>query len=383
MAPRPRPTTLPTALLTALPPELPNAPTATAGALPAARPVTREQLERAFAACSRTTARHSSTFHLGARLFRGDRRRAVVSVYAACRMGDDAVDEASGPQDARARLDAWWEAIERAYDGVPRDDAAIEVALTWAVRRFPIPRAAFAALRDGFETDLRGARFERHEELMTYAYQVAGVVGLLIAPIAGYRGGASTLKRAVALGQAMQLTNVLRDVGEDLRRGRCYLPAATLERHGVTLDDLRAGRVTPAYVALLDELAADARHLYREGWRGIASLSGGAAPAVAVAAWNYEAILRKIVQNGHDNLGRRAHLRPDERMTTIPRALLRLMAVASGRRRAEPADDDGRGRAPYAFVPSTATGNDWPEAVSSINVWVGNAKAMPASSKRR
>jgi 15-cis-phytoene synthase len=306
-----------------------------------------------------------------------------VSVYAACRLGDDAVDEASGPREARTRLDAWWEGIERAYDGAPRNDAAVEVALAWAVRRFPIPRAAFAELREGFETDLRGARFERHEDLLTYAYRVAGVVGLLIAPIAGYRGGDATLKRAVALGQAMQLTNVLRDVGEDLRRGRCYLPNEALERHGVALDDLRDGRVNPAYVALLDELAADARRLYREGWRGIASLRGGAAPAVAVAAWNYEAILHKIVRNGHDNLRQRAHLRPGERLVSIPRALLRLMAFTNRRGRADPADDDGPARAPYAFVPSTAKGNDWPEAVSSINLWVGNANAMPACSKRR
>ncbi|MFO7544584.1 MAG: phytoene/squalene synthase family protein [Trueperaceae bacterium] len=352
-------------------------------ALPPAAPVAREHLTRAFAVCSRLTARHSSTFHLGARLFRGDQHKAVVSVYAACRLGDDAVDEAPGPREGRARLDAWWEGIERAYDGVPREDAAVEVALAWAVRRFPIPLSAFAELREGFDTDLAGARFESHDDLMTYAYRVAGVVGLLIAPIAGYRGGEATLARAVALGQAMQLTNVLRDVGEDLRQGRCYLPTAMLQRHGVDLDDLRAGRVSPAYVALLDELAAEARRLYREGWRGIASLRGGAAPAVAVAAWNYEAILHKIVQNGHDNLRRRAHLRPGERLATIPRALLRLMTMPSRRGRPTPDDDAEPARASYAFVPSTARGNDWPDAVSSINVWVGNANAMPASSKRR
>lgn len=318
------------------------------GTLPPNAPVSQDRLERAFAACARLTARHSNTFHLGARLYRGDRRKAVFAVYAACRLGDDAVDEAPGSSEARARLASWWDGIERAYAGVPRQDEAVELALAWAVRRFDIPLAAFAELRKGFETDLAGARFTTHDDLMTYAYRVAGVVGLLIAPISGYRGGAVTLERAVALGQAMQITNVLRDVGEDLAQGRCYLPSEDLARHGVDVRDLRAGRVTPAYVALIDELAADARRLYREGWRGIGSLRGGAAVGVAVAAWNYEAILHKIVQNGHDNLRQRAHLRPAERLATIPRAVLRLMTLS---KRAAPATTSFPARTRAATAP--------------------------------
>lgn len=295
------------------------------GALPAVEVSSRDRLEQALAACARVTAHHSSTFHLGSRLFRGDRRKAVLAVYAACRLGDDAVDEVRTPPAAQARLSAWWDGIERAYAGTPRQDVAFEVALAWAVRRFPIPLHAFAALRAGFESDVSGAPLRTYDELSTYAYRVAGVVGLLIAPIAGFRGGDGTLEKAVALGKAMQLTNVLRDVGEDLRRGRCYLPLEALERHGVDVDALRSGAITPGYVALIDEIADEARRLYREGWSGIRQLHGGAAAAVAVAAWNYEAILHKIVQNGHDNLRQRAHLRPAERIATIPRALLQLM----------------------------------------------------------
>lgn len=295
------------------------------GALPAVESYSRRRLEHALAACARVTARHSSTFHLGARLFRGDRRKAVLAVYATCRLGDDAVDEARTPSEARARLRDWWDGIERAYAGVPRQDVAFEVALAWAVRRFPIPKHAFAALRAGFESDVSGAPMRTYDDLSTYAYRVAGAVGLLIAPVAGFRGGDATLEKAVALGKAMQLTNVVRDVGEDLRRGRCYLPSDALERHGVDLEALRSGEITPGYVALIDEIADEARRLYREGWSGIRNLHGAAAAAVAVAAWNYEAILHKIVQNGHDNLRQRAHLRPAERIATIPRALLQLV----------------------------------------------------------
>jgi phytoene synthase len=134
---------------------------------------------------------------------------------------------------------------------------------------------------------------------------------------------------ALALGNAMQLTNVLRDVGEDLRMGRCYLPADLRAKHGVDLEDLRAGRVTPGYVALLEELGAHANALYREGWRGIPRLYGVAALGVAVAALNYEGILRKLRQNGYDNLNRRAFLRPVERVALIPRAVVSV--VAGGR----------------------------------------------------
>ena len=119
----------------------------------------------------------------------------------------------------------------------------------------------------------------------------------------------------------MQLTNILRDVGEDLRMGRCYLPRELLAKHGVTHSDLSAGVVTPGYVALLEELSEHASALYRQGWQGIPKLNGVAATAVGVAALNYEGILQKLRQNGFDNLTRRAYLRPVERLVLIPKAV--------------------------------------------------------------
>ena len=119
----------------------------------------------------------------------------------------------------------------------------------------------------------------------------------------------------------MQLTNILRDVGEDLRMGRCYLPRELLAKHGVTRSDLSAGVVTPGYVALLEELSEHASALYRQGWQGIPKLNGVAATAVGVAALNYEGILQKLRQNGFDNLTRRAYLRPVERLVLIPKAV--------------------------------------------------------------
>ena len=279
-------------------------------------------IEEAVAACTRVTKQHSSTFYLGSRLFRGDKRRAVTVVYAVCRGGDNAVDDAADAHAGSRRLSAWWAGIERAYAGRPRAQEPTEVGLTWVLERYEVPYAAFEELRLGLESDLRVPDFQTDEELMLYCRQVAGVVGWLIVPIAGYRGGRETLDQALALGQAMQLTNVLRDVGEDLAMGRCYLPAELREHHGVDLDDLRRAVITPGYVALLEELAERTHGLYREGWRGIPRLHGLAASAVGVAALNYEAILRKLRQNRYDNLTRRAYLRPLERLVLIPRAVV-------------------------------------------------------------
>ena len=283
----------------------------------------------ALAACSRVTRRHSSTFYLGSRMFGREKRAAVSAVYATCRAGDDAVDEARDVDDAVERLDTWWEGVERVYRGTPDPHSATEVGLRWVLDRYEVPQSPFAELREGFESDLTLRRVETTDELLLYSRRVAGVVGLMITPIAGYDGGPETLDAAVALGEAMQITNILRDVGEDLQRDRCYLPADRMQAHGVTMADLRQGVVTDRYVALLEELAdlADAR--YRQGWTGIPKLHGMAGLAVGVAAMNYEAILRKLRQNRHDNFAHRAYLRPYERLALIPRAAYQVWTAPS------------------------------------------------------
>ena len=285
--------------------------------------------ESALAACVALTRHHSSTFYLGSRMFGPEKRTAVSAVYAMCRTGDDAVDEALGFDDARQRLADWWAGVERAYAGRPDPTSATEVGMRWVLDRYDVPMGAFAELREGFESDLTLRCVATTEELLLYSRRVAGVVGLMIAPIAGYDGGDATLDAAVALGEAMQITNILRDVGEDLCRDRCYLPADRMAAHGVDMDDLRGGHVSEGYVALLEELAdlADAR--YRQGWTGIPKLHGAAGLAVGVAALNYEGILRKLRQNRYDNFTRRAYLRPHERLALIPRAAYSVWAAAS------------------------------------------------------
>jgi phytoene synthase len=270
-------------------------------------------MEPNWQALSKIIRRHSSTFYFGSLLFRGEARKGAWAVYAACRSGDDAVDESSN---RLADLNEWWAGIERAYAGTPRENW--ELALAWTLQRWDIPKHAFAEMRDGFLTDLTPVRFETMEELYTYCYRVAGTVGLMIAPIGGAEEAGHN--SAIKLGQAMQLTNCLRDVGEDLTLGRVYLPAELMRKHGVTLDDLRQGFIGPGYVGLMRELAADARKLYREGLRGLRYLKTGR-EAIALASLQYQCILDKLEQNGWNNLSRRASLSRLERVMLLPKVI--------------------------------------------------------------
>ncbi|GIW33081.1 phytoene/squalene synthase family protein [Meiothermus sp.] len=270
-------------------------------------------MEPNWQAVSEIIRRHSATFYYGSLLFRGEARKGAWAVYAACRIGDDAVDESANPL---ADLNEWWAGIGRAYAGLPREDW--EVALAWALERWDIPHQAFADMKEGFLTDLNPVRLETMEELYTYCYRVAGTVGLMIAPVGG--AGAAGRSAAIKLGQAMQLTNCLRDVGEDLALGRVYLPDELMHKHGVSIEDLRQGCISPRYVGLMRELALEARRLYREGLGGLKYLQTGRA-AIALAALQYQGILDKLELMRWDNLSRRASLSTYERVMLLPKAI--------------------------------------------------------------
>ena len=254
--------------------------------------------------CPQVTRTHSKTFYRGSLLYPRGQREAIWAVYAACRVGDDITDEQTPPE-AETNLTVWWTQIQGAYQGQP-GDTPMQQALCWAVNKYPVPLSAFAELLEGFRMDLRGTTYHTLGDLKLYCRRVAGVVGFMIAPIGGYKGGEHTLQAALALGQAMQLTNILRDVGEDLRLGRLYLPRDLLKQFGVREADLHAGHVTPEYAALIRHLTGLAHRWYDEGRTGIPLLQGRARFGVAVAARLYRGILDEVTRNHCDNLNRRA-----------------------------------------------------------------------------
>ena len=215
---------------------------------------------------ARLTRRSRSNFYYAFLTLPRPRREALYAVYAFCRTVDDIADlGVDGVADAGAQhaaLAAWRQEVARCYDPSGEPGHPIARQLATAVRAYRIPREALEAIIDGVEMDVEGATFEAADELYPYCYRVASAVGLCCIEIFGYTD-ARARPYAIELGQALQLTNILRDVGTDARNGRVYLPRADLRAFGVTVDDLRAGRYDESFVALMTRAAARARESYR------------------------------------------------------------------------------------------------------------------------
>lgn len=186
--------------------------------------------------CETQVARAGSSFTLSFRLLPTDKRQAMTAFYAYCRELDDIVDHCREPQVARLRL-AWWrQALNALYAG-QAGEHPVAIALAPVIERFALPQEELEALIDGMEMDLNGERYPDFRALGLYCHRVAGVVGMVTARILGYRNP-HTLKYAARMGLALQLINILRDIGEDCRSGRIYIPADELVRFGIAPDAL-------------------------------------------------------------------------------------------------------------------------------------------------
>lgn len=281
------------------------------------RPVVDDpRLMQAYEHCAALTATHSRSFYLATRLLPAGKRRAMRALYAFCRVCDDIVDQTSGDSRSRARerLAEWQFKTLSAQP--PADDM---VAQAWADtrRRFAIPIRYAEQLVEGVSRDLDQDRYRTFEELTTYAYGVASTVGLMSMHIVGY-SGPQAVPYAIRLGVALQITNILRDVGEDRQAGRVYLPAEEMAVYGLSEADLVAGRVTDRWRAFMRFHIDRNRRLYEEAWPGIAMLHKDGRLAVAAAAAFYRAILDDIEAHDYDVFNRRAHLTGWEKLRLIP-----------------------------------------------------------------
>ena len=257
-----------------------------------------------LAACRATLANGSRTFLAASWLLPRSVRDAACALYAFCRIADDAVDRcADGRVDLavatlRERLDA-------IYAGTPHDDAA-DRALAVVVREHRIARTLPDALIDGFAWDAEGRRFETIEDLHGYAARVAGSVGAMMALLMGARTP-SAMARACDLGVAMQLSNIARDVGEDARLGRLYLPLAWMRDAGLDPDAWLANPVhSPALGSVVRRLLDEADGLYARVGAGIAQLPAACRPGINAARHLYAAIGHEVARSGLDAVGRRA-----------------------------------------------------------------------------
>lgn len=257
--------------------------------------------------CQKKAAASGSSFYFSFLFLPPRRRRAIVALYAFCREVDDAVDECADAQAARARL-AWWRAeLAGTYDGRPGHP--VTQALADAARDFNLPQELLTEIIDGMEMDLSQTRYADFKALNLYCYRVASTVGLLAAEIFGYEDR-RTLKYAHDLGLAFQLTNIIRDVGEDARRGRIYLPQDELERFGVNAEDILHARYTEGFHRLMDFQVERAERYYEQAFAQLPAQDRRAQRPGLVMAAIYHALLRKIRRDGCRVLDRRMALTP-------------------------------------------------------------------------
>jgi phytoene synthase len=278
--------------------------------------------------CSEITREHGRTFYMASHFQMPARRRALHAIYAYCRIADDIVDRAASRHEAASRLAAWEAQL---------DTPTHPVACTFAVVRevYGIPVEPARDLIEGIRSDLQPEMFATWEDLRGYCYRVAGTVGLLTAPVLGC-SRASALSCAVDLGIAMQLTNILRDVGEDARQQRIYLPLADLETYGCTPESLLAGRPVGRFRELMAFEIARARSLYASARPGIAALSPAGQMTALAASRLYASILTRIEELDYDVFHTRATVHTRRKLGALPAVALdfaripRFPAVLAG-----------------------------------------------------
>lgn len=267
-------------------------------------------------ACQALMRGGSKTFFAASRVLPSRVRAPAAALYAFCRVADDAIDltddRHAALADLRRRLDA-------VYAGTPRAEVA-DRALAFVVRRCAIPRLLLDALLEGFAWDAEGRRYDTIEELHDYAARVAGAVGAMMALVMNTRRPAA-LARACELGVAMQLTNIARDVGEDARAGRLYLPRQWLREAGVDPDAwLVAPVFGPGIAGVVKRLLDEADALYRRAERGVAELPRDCRPAIQAARLVYAEIGREVEAAGLDSVTRRAVVRRRRKLALVARA---------------------------------------------------------------
>ena len=257
--------------------------------------------------CQEKAAASGSSFYYSFLFLEPVTRQAITALYALCREVDDVVDETEDPQIARAKL-AWWRTeIAALYEG--RASHPVTKALAESITHFKLPREQLLEIVDGMEMDLDQNRYLDFKALNLYCYRVAGVVGLLAAEIFGYKNQ-DTLKYANDLGIAFQLTNIIRDVGEDARRGRVYLPLEDLKKFDVSVSDILNARYNERFVALMNFQADRAEQYYEQALAQLPKADRKSQRTGLIMAAIYRTLLKEI---RHDNflvLDRRTSLTP-------------------------------------------------------------------------
>lgn len=297
-----------------------------------------KELEDAYNRCSLVTSEYAKTFYLGTQLMTPEKRKAIWAIYVWCRRTDELVDGPNASRITPAALDRWEERLEALFDGRPYD--SLDAALTDTICQFPVDIQPFRDMIGGMRMDLVKSRYETYDELYDYCYRVAGTVALMSTPVMGvestYTGPLEPVYRAaLALGTANQLTNILRDVGEDaVQRNRVYVPLEDLDRFGIKENEVMqgmfaptTGRVDDRWRAFMAFQIGRARDIFTEAEEGVNMLDKDARWPVWTALVLYRQILDGIEANDYNNFTKRAYVPKWRKMMSLPTAFARASGL--------------------------------------------------------
>jgi phytoene synthase len=279
---------------------------------------------------------HARSFYFSSFFLPKPKRDAAYAVYAFCRLLDDATDEAENSADVERQITRFCDLLNAVYAGYEpdlpggSDEAKLALrAFAITVNQYQVPREYFFEIAEGCRMDLTVFRYQTWDDLRKYCYRVAGVVGLIMCKIFGLAEPAAA-EQAVLMGEAMQLTNILRDLKEDFDRGRIYLPLEDLRRFGYTETDLAAGLVNEPFRELMRFEIERARLLYRTGAEGLRHLPNDGSRFTATAMGViYAGILRAIERRNYDVFSGRARLSLPQKLMRLP-AARRVSHIAAG-----------------------------------------------------
>lgn len=306
----------------------------------------KTELEKAYRYCESVTRLHAKSFYFAAKFLPRRKQQAVYAIYAFCRHVDDEIDETGEKNEAEsiAAVEIWEANLEEVYFSAKREDDRERgrpgdgeksepahdqtpktknqrlVFSAWRdlLKTYRIPRELPLELIKGVTQDTRIKRYQSFDELYVYCYRVASTVGLMSAEVLGYESE-KALDEAEALGVAMQLTNILRDVKEDAERGRIYLPQEDLRAFRVSEDQILAGRFDANFAGLMKFEIARAREFYQKGERGIALLERDSRFTVLLASRIYAKILDEIEKQNYDVFIRRAGTTKTQKLLSLPK----------------------------------------------------------------
>ena len=267
--------------------------------------------------CQNQAAGSGSSFYYSFLFLPTEQREAITALYAFCREVDDVVDECSDPSIALVKLNWWREEIQRVFHGQAQHPVGI--ALTKSIKKFNLDEKHFYSIIEGMLMDIQQSRYQNFDELSTYCYRVAGVVGLLAIEIFGYQNE-NTQKYAEKLGLAFQLTNILRDINEDAMRDRIYLPQDELQKFNVTEKELQQGNMTDNIITLLNYQAERATACYKEAYALLPIEDRFSQRGGLIMAAIYHALLNKITKNNCNVFKKPIRLSPARKIWVAWRA---------------------------------------------------------------